>query len=147
MSDPVIEEEPTFTQLVSSIGSSIKKRNKTMIDSQSSYENNSDPEYTESEDEEAESSKFMHGGKRSKFIPNPYVNRPRTRPKNKLKLNRKLIVSPKLRDKIINIEESPEDKIKSKKKTQSKSQEQRKRSHKRVTKVEAIKIFASILDL
>ena len=105
-----------------------------MIHSYSSYEYNSDPEYTELEDEEAESSKFIHGGKRSKFIPNPYVKRPHTRPKNKLRLNIKLISNPKLRDEIINIEESPEDEIKKKKKTQSKSQAQRKRSDKRMTK-------------
>ena len=89
---------------------------------------------TESENEEAESSKFIHGGKRSKFIPNPYVKRPHTRPKKKLKLNNKLIANPKLREEIINIEESLEDKIERKKKTQSKIQAQRKRSDKKVTK-------------
>lgn len=91
-----------------------------MIHSYSSYEDSSDPEYTESEYEEGESSRFMHGGKRSKFIPNPYIQRPHTKPKNKLRLNSKFIANPTLRDEIINIEESPEDKIK-RKKTQPKS--------------------------
>ena len=62
-------------------------------------------------------------------------------------MNNKFLANPTLRDEIINIEESPEDKIKKKKKTQSKSQAQRKRSDKRVTKAEAIRIFSSILDL
>ena len=136
-----------MAKLVSSICCLIKKRKKDEIHSYSSYEDNNDFEYTESKDEEVESSKFIHGGKRSKFIPNPYVKRPHTRPKNKLRLNNNLISNPKLRDEIINIEESLEYKIKKKKKTQSKIQAQRKRSDKRVTKVEAIRIFASILDL
>ena len=96
-----------MVELVSSIFSSIKKRKKNEIDSYSSFEDNSDPEYTESEDEEAESSKFIHGRKRSKFVPDPYVKKPHTRPRNKLKLNNKPISNPKLRDEIINIEESP----------------------------------------
>ena len=53
----------------------------------------------------------------SKFILEPYVKIPHTRPKNKLRLNNKLIANPKLRDEIINIEESPEDNIERKKKT------------------------------
>ena len=107
MLEIVIEEEPTLAQLVSSIGSSIKKRNKTVIHSYSSYEENNDPEYTESKEEEGESSRFMHVGKRSKFILNPYIKRPHTRPKNKLRLNIKLIANSTLRDEIINIKESP----------------------------------------
>ena len=67
----------------------------------------------------------MHGGNRSKFIPNPYIQRPHTRPKNKHRLNIKLIANPSLRDEIINIEESPEDKIKERKNTQPKSQTQK----------------------
>ena len=139
--------EPTLAKLVSSICSSIKKRKKNEIHSYSSFEGSSDLDYRESEEEEAKSSKFIHGGKRSKFIPNPYVKRPHTRPRNKIRLSSKLISNPKLRDEIINIEESPEDKIERKKKAQSKSQAQNMRYDKRVTKAEAIRIFASVLDL
>ena len=115
-----------MTKLVSSICSLIKKRKKNEIHSYSSFEDNSDPNYTESEDEEAEYSKFVHGGKRSKFIPNPYVKGPHTRPRKKLRLNNKLISNPELRDEIINIEESPEYKIERKKKAQLKRQAQEK---------------------
>ena len=117
-----------------------------MMHSYSSYEDNNDPEYKESKYEEGESNRFIHRDKMFKFIPNPYIQRPHTRPKNKLRLTSKLIANPTLRDEIINIDESPEDKTK-KKKTQPKSQTHKKRSDKRVTKAEAIKIFASILDL
>lgn len=140
ISEALIKEEANLAQLVSSIGSSFKKMKNTMIHPYSFYEYNSDPKYTESEYEEGEYSRFIHGGKRSKFISNPYIQRPHTRPKNKIRLNSKLIYNLALRDEIINIDESLEDKTK-KKKDQPKSQTQRKRSGKRVTKAGAIRIF------
>ena len=85
---------------------------KNEIHSYSSFEDSSDLEYTVSEDEEAESSKFIHGGKRSKFIPNPYVKNPQTIPRNKLKLNNKLISNPKLRMKLSTLKKAQKTKLK-----------------------------------
>ena len=49
---------------------------------------------------------MMQKRRRVSCIPNPYLKRPRTRPKNKLRLNRKLIANPRLRDEIINVDEN-----------------------------------------
>ena len=88
----------------------------------------------------------MHGGKMPIYIPNPYIQTPHTGPKNKIILTRKLIANPTLRDEIINIDDSPENKAK-KEKTQQKNQAQKRRENRRVTKDEAIRISTSILDL
>ena len=43
------------------------------------------------------------------------MQRPHTRPNNKLRLKYKLIANPELKDLIINVDETPEDKAKEKK--------------------------------
>ena len=78
------------------------------------------------------------------YIPNPYLKRPHARPKNKLRLNNKLIANPRLKYEIINVDESPR---KEAKKTKSQKQKHaRKGKAKTLTKAESLKIFASILD-
>ena len=115
-------EKPTLSQNFSSIGSLDKKRKKTIIQSYSSYEeDSSDTDYSDSELEEGQSSRFIHGIKRPIYIPNPYFQRPRTRPKNKLILTSNIIANPALMDEIINIDDSPENEAK-KKKTHQKNQ-------------------------
>ena len=53
--------------------------------------------------------------RRVQFILNPYMQRPHTRPMNKLRLKYRLIANPGLKYLIINVDEIPEDKAKEKK--------------------------------
>ena len=57
--------------------------------------------------------------KKGKNLPSYYPRTPYTRPKNKLRLNAKLIENPKLKDLVINVDESS--RVKGKKKVVSRS--------------------------
>lgn len=58
--------------------------------------------------------------------PEVYIRRPHTRPSNKLRIKHKLIVNPKLKDLIINVEETPVPKEKAKKMKDKKQKKQKK---------------------
>ena len=140
-------EEQTIAQLYLYLSSSAKGKKKEIIHSYSSLEEeSSETEFTKTKFEEGQSSRVIHGRRRPSYIPNPYIQRSHTGPKNKLRLSRKIIANPDLRDEIINIDESPENDL-GKKKDQNKNQVQKRKPNKRLTKAEAIRIFASILNL
>lgn len=79
------------------------------------------------------------------FHGQPQVHRPITRPKNKLRLNSKLRDNPRLRDLIINIDDSPteEQPPKSKKKRDAKPKKVPKA---KVDKEKGLKLLAQVLD-
>ena len=79
------------------------------------------------------------------FHGQPQVHRPITRPKNKLRLNSKLRDNPRLRDLIINIDDSPteEQPPKSKKKRAAKPKKVPKA---KVDKEQGLKLLAQVLD-
>ena len=92
----------------------LQRNKKSIIHSYSSFEeDSSETKFSESEFKEGQSSRVIHGKMRPSYIPNPYLQRPHTRPKNKLILASKLIANPAFRDEIINIDESPDSEEKS----------------------------------
>ena len=76
-------------------------------------------------------------------VPNPYLPRRKTRETNKLRLSSKLGDNSMIRDLIINIDESPEDKVKEVKK---KVPAIKQKPGKRVTKREGLKLLFSTID-
>lgn len=101
-----------------------------------------------SSDKEVEATcqrKLVKSIKRVQFIPNPYMSRPHTRPKNKMRLKYKLIANPELKDLIINEDEGPKNKAKEKK-AQKRRQPERKKPNKKVDKAKALRLLSSILD-
>jgi hypothetical protein len=59
------------------------------------------------------------------YIPDAYVKRPHTRLSNKIRLKYKLIMNPKLKDLVINVEDTPVADVKTKK-TKGKNQKKQK---------------------
>ena len=80
---------------------------------------------------------------RMRNVPNPYLPRRKTRETNKLRLSSKLGDNSMIRDLIINIDESPEDKVKEVKK---KVPAIKQKPGKRVTKREGLKLLFSTID-
>ena len=78
-------------------------------------------------------------------LPVYYARTPQTRPKNKLRLNSKLIDNPKLKDLIINVKDSPPAKEQKKtvKKIREKSSKQRKVKAK---EVDGLALLSAALD-
>ena len=78
-------------------------------------------------------------------VPNPYLPRRKTRATNKLRLSSKLRDNSMVRDLIINIDESPEDKVKE---VKQKAPIVKQKPKKRVTKSEGLKLlFLAIYSL
>ena len=94
--------------------------------------------------EEATSSRQPPSKKR-KNIPIYYPRTPHTYPKNKLRLNAKLIDNPKLKDLVINVDESSP--AKEKKKTVSRSRVKPKsKENARVKKVDDLALLSAAMD-
>ena len=76
-------------------------------------------------------------------VPNPYLPRRKTRATNKLRLSSKLRDNSMVRDLIINIDESPEDKVNE---VKQKVPEVKQKPRNRVTKSEGLKLVFSTID-
>jgi hypothetical protein len=94
--------------------------------------------------EEATSSR-QPADKKGKNIPIYYPRTPHTHPKNKLRLNAKLIDNPKLKDLVINVDESSP--VKEKKKTISKSRVKPKsKENARVKEMDDLVLLSTTMD-
>ena len=94
--------------------------------------------------EEATSSK-QPTGKKGKNIPIYYPRTPHTCPKNKLRLNAKLIDNPKLKDLVIHVDESSP--VKEKKKIVSRNRVKPKRKENaRVKEMDGLALLSAMMD-
>ena len=93
--------------------------------------------------EEEEQVPVARKNSRIRNVSNPYLPRRITRATNKLRLSSKMRDNSMIRDLIINIDESPEDKVKE---VKQKVTAIKQKPRKRVTRSEGLKLLFSMID-